>query len=153
VWSAAIHAVESGLAPVWVVSGAVELTPALPGEVVILPNPRWAEGQATSLQLAVEAARRVGLETVVVGLGDQPLIRPEAWWAVAQAEAPIAVATYQGRRGHPVRLSACIWDLLPRSGEQGARVVMQQRPDLVLEVPCRGDPADIDTREDLLRWN
>jgi CTP:molybdopterin cytidylyltransferase MocA len=150
---AVTHAVESGLTPVWVVTGAVDLDGVLPDDVVLLANPDWAQGQATSLHVAVGAARAAGLAALVVGLGDQPLVRPEAWSAVARNDAPIAVATYDGRRRNPVRLAAEVWDLLPSTGDQGARVLIEQRPDLVQEVPCQGDPADIDTREDLLRWN
>ena len=152
-WAAAANAVASGLTPVWVVAGAVDLSGRLPEGVVLLANPEWAEGQATSLQVAVQAARASGLDALVVGLGDQPLIRPEAWAAVGAADAPIAVATYDGQRRNPVGLAAGVWDLLPTAGDQGARVLINQRPDLVEEVPCQGDPADIDTREDLMTWS
>jgi molybdenum cofactor cytidylyltransferase len=153
VWWSAAHALASGLAPVWVVTGAVDLGGSLPDGVTVLSNPRWAEGQATSLQVAVAAARNAGLDALVVGLGDQPLVTPEAWAAVARADGPIAVATYDGQRRNPVCLAATVWDLLPVNGDEGARVVIKRRPDLVQEIPCQGDAVDIDTREDLLTWN
>ena len=153
VWWAVANAVAAGLGRTWVITGAADLGPVLPDEVEILPNPRWAEGQATSLQTAVSRARRERLDAIVVGLADQPLVTAEAWQSVAGCPAPIAVATYGGARRNPVRLASEVWDLLPVTGDQGARSVIRERPELVTEVPCQGDPADIDTREDLLTWN
>ena len=98
-------------------------------------------------------ARRDGHAAVVVGLGDQPLVQTEAWRRVARAAtSPLAVATYEGERGNPVRLSSMAWPLLPAAGDEGARVVMRRRPDLVVEVPCPGRAADIDTVDDLATW-
>jgi molybdenum cofactor cytidylyltransferase len=150
------HAFEAGLDRTWVVTGAVDLAEAglIPPGVAVLDNPRWADGQATSLQVAVAAARAEGLDAIVVGLGDQPLLRADAWRAVAVAvERPIAVATYGTKRRNPVRLSQEIWDLLPDEGDEGARALIKQKPELVIEVACAGDPKDIDTVEDLGQWS
>jgi molybdenum cofactor cytidylyltransferase len=153
VWWAVTHALEAGLGATWVVTGAVDLAGVIPDEAEILPNPRWAEGQATSLQTALAAARRNHLDAVVVGLGDQPGVPPDSWRRVAASGAVVAVATYDGRRRNPVKLSSPVWDLLPLEGDEGARSLIRDRPDLVTEVPCHGQPADIDTREDLEAWS
>ena len=136
-----------------VVSGAARLDP-LPDDVTVVDNPAWAAGQAGSLQVGIAAARELGADAVVVGLGDQPFIDPGAWHAVAASTATIAVATYPNS---PTRTPALIrreaWDELPKTGDFGARHLISRRPELVEEVPCTGTPADIDTLEDLHTWN
>jgi CTP:molybdopterin cytidylyltransferase MocA len=147
-------AIAADIGPVVVVTGAVaDIVPtALLDAVTVHHNERWNDGQITSLRAGIDAARSLGARTVIVGLADQPFIDPLAWRAVADASGPIAVATYDGRRANPVKLDRDIWHLLPTTGDEGARALMRVRPELVREVACTGSPADIDTTEDLRRW-
>ena len=145
-------ALEAGLDETIVVVGAVDLDAVLPAEVTIVRNPAWQTGQASSLQAAIRRADESGHDAVVVGLGDQPFVPAAAWRAVADCGAPVGVATFMGKRRPPVRLDRSVWPLLPIDGDEGARVLLRGRPDLVSEVACDGEPADVDTTEDLARW-
>ena len=152
-WSWAVDvAVAAALDATYVVTGAVELAVATPA--VVVRNRDWPTGQASSLHAGLAAAAAAGHDVVVIGLADQPLIGPDAWQAVAAATAtPIAVASFGGDRRPPVRLAAEVWSLLPIHGDEGARALMRERPDLVTAVPCTGEAVDIDTLEDLERWS
>jgi molybdenum cofactor cytidylyltransferase len=153
VWWALAAATGACLDEVAVIVGAVDLGAAVPEGVQVVENPDWASGQASSLQKAVAWASERRHEAVVVGLGDQPLVPSSAWAAVAASASPVAVATFDGQRRPPVRLDRAVWPLLPTAGDEGARVLMRERPDLVHEVVCQGQSADIDNEEDLIEWN
>ena len=149
---------QAQLSPIFVVTGAADLhavlAEPLPNNpvVVIVQNEHWQRGMASSLQAALVAAREHELEAVVVGLGDQPGIPASAWRAVAETPSPLAVATYRGERRNPVRIHAELWSHLPIDGDEGARSLIRQRPELVTEVACEGIADDIDTIDDAQRW-
>lgn len=151
VWWAARHAALAGFDEVVVISGAVDLADVLPQEVTIIENHDWADGQSRSLQVAARYGDLVGHDVLVVGLGDQPLVPPQVWRDLGEAEGPIVTASFGGERRPPVRLEADVWPLLPLEGDEGARALMRLRPELVSEIVCEGNPADIDTIEDLTR--
>ncbi len=146
-------ALGAGCDETWVITGATDLSDVLPPAVVVVQHDDWAEGLARSLSVAWWAAERAGHTSMVVGLGDQPLVPAEAWAAVAASTSAIASATFDGVRRPPVRLAAEVWPLLPLSGDEGARALFRLRPEMVEDVPCPGSPIDIDTVEDLQRWS
>ena len=147
------HAAAAGLDDVVVIMGAVDLRPVLPEGVISIENPRWHEGQATSLQAAVRHATRSGHDAIVVGLGDQPLVPPATWRTIADAEGALVSAVLDGHRSPPMRIARELWPLLPTEGDEGARVLVRGRPELLREIACPGHGLDIDTLEDLPSWS
>ena len=152
---AARSMVNSGLTDLLVVTGSAPVEAVLASwpQLEMLHNPDYEEGISTSLRTATNWAERGGFDALVVGLGDQPGVLSTAWRSVAASSSPIAVATYGGRAGNPVRLASSVWPMLPDSGDEGARVLMRTRPELVERVACEGSPDDVDTVEDLGRWS
>ena len=146
-------AVAADLDETIVVMGAVDLLEVLHEEVTVLQNDAWEQGQATSLAAAVSYAGSRGHRAVVFGCGDQPGVPASAWAAVGGADCDLAVADFGGARRPPVRIGAALWSHLPLTGDEGGRVLMRRRPELVRAIPCEGNPDDIDTLEDLLKWN
>ena len=124
-------------------------------DVRIVENEEWERGQSTSVLAGLRACAG---DAAVVLLGDQPFVGAGAVGRLVAAfaeGAKIAVATYGGKRRNPVLFSREVWPLLEAEldGDEGARPVLQRHPGLVVEVPCEGvgDPADVDTSEDLGR--
>ncbi|MGC4782555.1 nucleotidyltransferase family protein [Micromonospora zamorensis] len=148
---------DGGCTPVHVVLGAgADDVPDLPGAVPVRHD-GWPEGLGSSLRRGL-ASLPADVPAAVVVLVDQPLLSPAAVRRVRAAYAGgalVAVATYAGRPGHPVLLARQTWPLLDRYavGDRGARDLLRDRPDLVVEVPCDdvGAPLDVDTPADLLR--
>ncbi|MCG5470659.1 nucleotidyltransferase family protein [Micromonospora sp. LAH09] len=148
---------DGGCTPVHVVLGAgADEVPELPGAVPVRHD-GWPEGLGSSLRRGL-ASLPAHVPAAVVVLVDQPLLSPVAVRRVRAAYdggALVAVATYAGRPGHPVLLGRETWPLLERYavGDRGARDLLRDRPDLVVEVPCDdvGAPLDVDTPADLLR--
>ncbi|MBG6065441.1 nucleotidyltransferase family protein [Micromonospora ureilytica] len=148
---------DGGCAPVHVVLGAgADEVPDLPGAVPVRHD-GWPDGLGSSLLRGL-ASLPAEVPAAVVVLVDQPLLSPVAVRRVRAAYADgavVAVATYAGRPGHPILLGRQTWPLLSgyAVGDRGARDLLRDRPDLVVEVPCDdvGSPVDVDTPADLLR--
>lgn len=151
---------DGGCDPVLVVVGAAavevaELAEAAGAVPVVADG--WEQGMGTSLRAGLAALSRTAAVAVVVSLVDQPLLGPEAV-ARLRASSPgsgAAVATYEGRPGHPVLLDRPVWPEVAdlAAGDEGARAWLRRFPGRVRPVPCDGTgrPADVDTPADLVR--
>jgi CTP:molybdopterin cytidylyltransferase MocA len=117
--------------------------------LVVNPNPD--RGLGSSLQLGLWAA--TGASAVLL-LVDLPGVGTDAVRRVLEVPADVVVATYGGRRGHPVAIVRRHWaEVMRRAvGDTGARPFLDAHPELVVEVPCEGDLHDVDTPADLAAW-
>ena len=111
---------------------------------------RWEEGQSASL--ACGLAELADCEAVVVTLGDQPRVSPDAIRRVIAGRNGAAAirATYNGNPGHPVLLEHALFEALRDvTGDKGARNLLLSVP--VRDIPCDdlGGGEDVDTRDEL----
>ena len=70
-------------------------------DVDMVHNPDHAEGMFTSVQCG---ARTIQNDVFLIP-GDCPLVEPSTYETLLQADGPIRVPTYHGRRGHPIFLA------------------------------------------------
>jgi molybdenum cofactor cytidylyltransferase/nicotine blue oxidoreductase len=121
---------------------------------IAVVNSKPDRGMRSSLALAVDTAGTA--EALAVLLVDMPGATAEGVRAVAQAWRPgrISVGRYGAVRGHPIVMAPTLWRAaLELAGpDEGARAYLAAHPHLVDEVDVPGNPADLDTPEDLARW-
>ncbi|WP_418155242.1 nucleotidyltransferase family protein [Actinoalloteichus caeruleus] len=160
-----------GCSPIAVVLGAardeVRRRARFPVPVLAVDNEDWATGVGSSLRAGLDALLRRGAHAALVVPVDLPGLTPAAVDRVrrtATAEpgtpgtirpgAALAVATYQGRRGHPVLIGRAHWAGVARSaaGDTGARPYLARRKVTLVECGDVGDPVDVDLPEDLEPW-
>lgn len=126
------------------------------GEAMIVVNPEWQEGIASSLRVGLDAVGRdsqVGRAFLV--LGDQPHIPPDVPVGLLEgmdwSDKPAIIPKYRFQRGNPVLVDRRLWSrLMSLEGDAGAARLFQAHPEWVHEI--RFDhpaPRDIDTPEDL----
>ncbi|GLW97283.1 nucleotidyltransferase family protein [Microtetraspora sp. NBRC 16547] len=147
---------EGGCDPVLIVVGAAEV--GVTGAVAVR-NPDWATGMGSSLRVGL-GALPTSASAAVIALVDQPLVRPEAVRRLVEAfraGATVAVAAYGGAPRNPVLIArehfAAVSALA--EGDVGARPFLRAHPELVVRVACDdvGDPADLDTPDDLREFD
>lgn len=151
-------ALRSELSEVIVVVGlrAAEVTDAVADLAVrIVENPRFAEGQSTSVRTGLEAVG-TDMDAALFIPIDQPGLTAGVIADLVdryrKGGAPIVVPTSKGQRGAPVLFDRRMFGSLARiRGDAGGRQLLGSYRDSVVEVPLStGEPLfDVDTPEDL----
>jgi molybdenum cofactor cytidylyltransferase len=128
--------------------------------VLIVENPAWAEGMASSLRTGLATAQTFAreVEAVVFALCDQPHFSAAAIEALLAARrrtgADVVAARYAGHLGAPALIARPHFSALAQlAGDEGARQLFARLPaGSVTGVDLPELAQDIDTPEDLRRW-
>ena len=126
------------------------------GSAKVVENPVFAEGCSSSYRAGI-AALDPQSSAIMIILGDQPGITPEIINRVAdewrQTEAPIALCSYLGRKGHPMIFAQTMFDQLTQlHGDKAAWKLVDANADSLHEVEFSLPfPDDINTSEDFER--
>lgn len=147
----------AGLPEIVVVSGASpELVRRAAGpvdqRVTFIANPRWQDGQLSSLLAGLGDAP---VEAAMVTLVDVPFVTPATVGCLLrewrQSGAPVVRPASGDRHGHPVIFDRVVFPLLRRADPAaGARTVVRALADRVRNVPI-DDPGaflDVDTPDE-----
>jgi molybdenum cofactor cytidylyltransferase len=126
-------------------------------------NPDPERGMLSSIREGIAAlggARALAErgEILLVAPADLPALRPatvaELLWRRAAAEAPLAVPTFEGKRGHPLAIApALLPEIETLDLAVGLKELLERHAAAVLEVPVNdpGTVRDVDTPEDYAR--
>jgi len=160
------HAVEAALGsaadPVIVVTGnaAAEVRGAVaPFSPLFAENPDFSKGLSTSLRAGLKTLP-ANCDGAIILLGDMPGVSSALLDKLIAAFDPaedraICIATRHGRRGNPVLWGRRFFpEMLAIEGDVGARHLIGQYADLVVEVEASDDGplTDIDTPEALAAY-
>ena len=109
-----------------------------------------AQGMAHSLSHGISRLPPEA-DAVLVCLADMPGVTAELINTLLDCESEkplsgiLAVPVYDGKRGNPVLVGSAFFDsLLQHTGDSGAKFLMQQYPDRVVEVPVESNAIFID---------
>lgn len=125
------------------------------GRAEAIINPRFAEGQSTSVVAGLEAVR--GEFTAAMFLmGDQPLLDAGIIDRLIDAHGDgamdICLPAVKGRRRNPVIFSRRFFpDILALSGDTGARAIIEAHGDAIARVAFEDERAfrDVDREDDM----
>ena len=158
-----VRAIEAALAaPVWPVvvvlgANATAIRPVIGHlPVLVVDNPAWAEGMASSIREGVATLRQFSraLDAAVLALCDQPgfsAATVESLLAAHRATGRgIVAARYSGRLGAPALFTRAHFPALAAlTGEEGARDLLNADPARVAAVDLPELARDLDTPDDL----
>lgn len=158
---AARAAVESGAKVVVLVAGAsfdeVKASVSDLDSVIVVFNPHWRDGLASSLRAGLHAiSSHASIDGVLLTLADQPLVQSESLRKLVELfddAHRIVAASHESSPGVPALIGIeFVNDLRELEGDRGARSWLVEHKDIVTLVEMPEAAADVDAPADLLKF-
>ena len=131
------------------IAGKITISPKI--EIVV--NHDFKEGMSSSVKCGIKNAP-AGADAFMLLLGDQPFISPAIINRLLDeyqtSKHGIVIPVYNGKHGHPVIFAAKYKQELLAIADQGAKAVVNNHLQDILEVPLDAPEilTDIDTQQD-----
>lgn len=126
-------------------------------EAIVIVNPEWAEGMASSVRAAVRAVEAEVLDAgaILFAVCDQPLVTTRLIRSIVAAHREghdLVAATYGGGLGVPALFARQYFaELRGLAGDAGARRVLARHAGKVHAISFPGGVVDVDTPTDAAR--
>ncbi|TDO25817.1 nucleotidyltransferase family protein [Sediminibacterium goheungense] len=126
--------------------------------MIVVPNPEWTEGMASSIRIGIKTLQTdfPSVETVIIMVCDQPYVSTDLLQEMIdhykENKKPVIACTYADTIGTPVLFHKEIFpELMELRGDKGARVLINKESHRVGLVNFPQGNIDIDTEEDYER--
>jgi len=129
-------------------------------EIIIVENPDYLQGMSTSMRVGIQEIisygyrKRENIDSVLILLGDQPLITQQSIDALITAwrisGKRIMAPLYAGKRGNPLIFDASLFpELMAVTGDEGGRSVVERHKQELATIELGNVIAnyDVDTWE------
>ncbi len=115
-------------------------------QIELVENSGYAAGMFSSVKLG---AARIRGERFLLTPGDYPLLKPEVCRQLLTVDAPIAIPTFGGRKGHPVAMAGVLArELAAEPDDSNLRNFIGRQGFTPVAVADDGILLDVDTPED-----
>ncbi len=128
-------------------------------DFIIAKNNDYKKGLSTSVKKGISALPD-DCDAAIILLGDMPKITSRLINDLIKAYAPnknkhIVTPSYNGKRGNPILIGRKFFpDILNLKGDMGAKNILTQNKDVILNLPQKNNSSmiDIDTNKDFKKY-
>ena len=126
-------------------------------DVEIVENPNWENGMGTSIQIGLKSLLMIhpDVSGVILTVCDQPFVSANLISQIVESfqttNAPIVACSYEDTIGVPALFSRQFFpEFMALKADNGAKKIIFEHREKVIEIPFEAGAIDIDTEQDYL---